>query len=129
MKHSLVLGVVLASAFAAGTGIASAKDRDYGIGRAAPVTRTVTVAPVVITRTVVVGAPGPSVNRSSQPQRSATLNLYAETHSPYMVGTGQWTPTPGWGTPSDTGWNWRRAELSELVELSRRNKALRAEAP
>ena len=46
MKHSLVLGVVSASAFTVGTGIAIAKDRDYGIGRAAPVTRTVTVAPV-----------------------------------------------------------------------------------
>ena len=34
-----------------------------------------------------------------------------------------------WGAPSDAGWHWRRVELSELVEMSRRNKALKAAAP
>jgi hypothetical protein len=129
MNISRVWIVASAAAFTTGAQPAWAKDRDYGIGRTAPATRTITVAPVVITRTVVVGAPGSNMSRPVQQPRSAPLNLYAETHPPYLVGSGQWTPTPGWGVPSDSGWNWRRAELSELVELSRRNKALRAEAP
>ena len=68
----------------------------------------------------------------------ATRNVPA-TGGPYVTGPGQWVPAgaqldvirfetePGYtaATPASASghWDWRRATMADLVELSRRNKA------
>ena len=72
-----------------------------------------------------------------------TFRNVPATTGPYVTGPGQWVPTgaqlevfrfeaePGYtvATPASASghWDWKRATLADLVELSRRNKAARGE--
>jgi hypothetical protein len=111
----------------------------YGLA-AATSQSVVVVAPLVAHHPVYTPSyPGSShSNRSNAPLRSAP-----PTRGPYLVGTGQWVPEgaqkdvfafqaePGYtmATPAAASghWDWKRASLADLVELSRRNKAARAD--
>ena len=108
----------------------------YGIARtvAAPPSQPVS-QPLVLIRS------HPVYLGSTYRRTSVSTGSASGSRGPYMVGSGQWVPAgaqadalllmtePGdtMATPAAASghWDWRRATMADLVEMSRRNKASR----
>jgi hypothetical protein len=107
----------------------------------APSASTATVAVPMTSRPLVLIRSHPVYYPASQNQGAP--RTVPATGGPYVTGRGQWVPTgaqldvirfetePGYtaATPASASghWDWRRATMADLVELSRRNKAARGE--
>jgi len=128
-----VSAALLALAFL-GSAVALAQSGPgYGLAPAASHPHVTVSQPLTLFRTAYYGA--------NSYRTTKTPSTSPPARGPYLTGPGQWVPTgqqadalalqrePGdtRATPAAASghWNWKRASLADLVELSRRNKSSR----